>query len=520
MRQWRKAMGTQSTITAIKVQGLLAPCVLIVAAACSGGGPANTLCVPAGGKSVASNLALSPTTPRSTSMSATGTGFIDIETKDASGEAKQKRCTMTLRPIDDSNTSVRVWTAGHCAYDPHTEEFKNSKYTLKVFYKNGYFSVPVQFEGFESLAKIADFAANPIISSKLPDLKSRLRGAMPSSAPEVCLKHEATFKEQLGSSAKNVACFSRDEMRGLKASLTPDEKVKPYLVSVLDELRDQESSVMSSLDQNLKRTLYAYQLSHTSEQRRIADLRSLAYILSEGYCSASENDRMSAKSEESDKNTPDVFEACGIRAIARSVLESALPNEFPIIQSVLEDTTTPLHDLRKKTMGCNGIDVNNIASVSDLTKLTPCDMGELSKSIWKKYVDRGPTFSGAEENASKFGLSGLNYYGFYTNTIEARRPPVARLFSLNATVVSNFEYAMRPESKDHDDDVFLINYDKNSQSINPVKGASGSILSIFGSIPAALLSTVDGEATSGGAGITPLPEISDDDVPPASNAGC
>jgi hypothetical protein len=68
--------------------------------------------------------------------------------------------------------------------------------------------------------------------------------------------------------------------------------------------------------------------------------------------------------------------------------------------------------------------------------------------------------------------------------------------------------------------VFLINYDKSRQGINPVKGASGSILSIFGSIPAALLSTVDGEPTSGGAGVTPLPEIDDDDTLPASNAGC
>jgi hypothetical protein len=99
--------------------------------------------------------------------------------------------------------------------------------------------------------------------------------------------------------------------------------------------------------------------------------------------------------------------------------------------------------------------------------------------------------------------------------------PRAARFSLNGTVVSDFEYAERLDSgKSLNHDVFLVNYDAGAQGINPVKGASGSILSIFGSIPAALLSTVDGEATSGGAGVTPLPEISDDDVQPTSNAGC
>lgn len=502
---------------------LLSPCVIALATGCSRGGNANTLCTSGGGTTVSSNLVLS-NSPPSPASGATGTGFLDIETKDESGRPKQKRCTMTLRPIDSSNTSVRVWTAGHCAYDPHTEEFKNSIYTLRIFFRNGYFSVPVQFEGFESLAKFARFINGPMIRAALPDLDQRIGTAMPSATHEACKEQETGFRANLGSKAKNIACFGRNEMRGLKATLSPDEKAMPLVASVLDEVRSQENRVMSFLGAELKKTLDAYLLAHSTEQRRIGELRSLAYLASERFCSATEAERLSVKSDEKDAASPDPATLC-TSLIRNSVLAetkaSLAAEDFTIIQDVIEDTTSPLSALRKRTVGSNNIDSKNISTLSDLSSLTPCDMGSLGESFWKKYVDMGPNFSGAQENTTQFGLSAANYFGFSTNSIEANRPPVARLFPLNSSVVSDFEYAARLGSgAERRNDLFLINYDKNSQKINPVKGASGSILSIFGSIPVALLSTVDGEPTSGGAGVTPLPEISDEDLPPASNVGC
>jgi hypothetical protein len=495
---------------------LCAPLLLVVAAACSSGSQSNTLCVPTSGTTVASNLAmnLSPAQPQ---LTANGTGFIDIETKDDAGTPQRKRCTMTLRPADESNTSVRVWTAGHCAYDPQTVEFKNSTYTLKVFYKNGYFSVPVEFDGFASLSKFADFVNGSLVRAAVPDLDRHLGSAMPSAADDRCVKQEEKFRVQLGTSAKNIACFSRNEMRGLKAQLRPTENVKVLLKTVLDELRIQESAVMSGLDGDLKKRLNAYLTAHMTEQRRVSDLRSVAYLLNKQFCNATPDARPAG-----DNGNVDIATGCNFRASALSQLETGLSKQdFSVIKAVVDDETTPLQELRNKTMGCNYVSVENITSVTDLSALTPCDMGNLSDTFWKKYVDQGPTFTGAQESTTTFGLSDVNYFGFFTNSIKAGKSSTAKLFSLNGSVVSDFEYAMRLDSGAKlNHNVFLINYDKNKQGIDPVKGASGSILSIFGSIPAALLSTVDGEATSGGAGVTPLPEITDDDALPPSNAGC
>ncbi len=501
-----------------KARALCAPVLLVVAVACSSGSQSNTLCLPASGATVASNLALnlSPAQPQ---LSANGTGFIDIETKDAAGTPQQKRCTMTLRPVDKSNTSVRVWTAGHCAYDPQTIEFRNSKYTLRVFYKKGYFSVPVEFDGFASLSKFAEFLDGSLVKSAVPDLDRHLGSAMPSAADDVCSEQESKFRERLGSAAKNIACFSRNEMRGLKAQLRPSENVKVLLKTVLDETRAQESAVMSSLDENLKKQINAYLMAHMTELRRVSDLRSVSYFLNKQFCDASPDSRPPA-----DDGTKDNDSGCSdfIRATALQQIEAGLAAEdFAVIKTVVEDETTPLPELRKKTLGCNFVDIDNITSVTDLSALTPCDMGDLSKSFWRKYVDRGPVLTDAQKSSSTFGPLGAHYFGFFTNSIKAGKSSTAKLFSLNGSVVSDFEYASRLESRSRlSSNLFLINYDKKAQGIDPVKGASGSILSIFGSIPAALLSTVDGEATSGGAGVTPLPEITDDDALPASNAGC
>ena len=59
--------------------------------------------------------------------------------------------------------------------------------------------------------------------------------------------------------------------------------------------------------------------------------------------------------------------------------------------------------------------------------------------------------------------------------------------------------------------VYLFSF---SHQVNPfqfTKGDSGSLLNIFGGYPIAALSTVDGEPTSGGSGLTPLPEPRDDE---------
>lgn len=52
----------------------------------------------------------------------------------------------------------------------------------------------------------------------------------------------------------------------------------------------------------------------------------------------------------------------------------------------------------------------------------------------------------------------------------------------------------------------MFDYDPAKNYFKFEKGDSGTELNIFAGFPVAVLSTIDGEPTSGGASITPLPE--------------
>jgi hypothetical protein len=439
---------------------------------------------------------------------------------------------------------VRIWTAGHCSYNPQTAEFRNSKFTLQVYLDGGYFSVPAVLNDGETMAnfsKVFDqYLNNPLVSVAVPSeyldqLKGQISNALPNSTSQVCLDEEVKFRSQLGSKAKNVACFNRNEMRGLKSTITVDAKTAPLLKKVLATLRDQENQVMGKFDFAFKKIINSYIIAHSSEQRRLADLRSISYLINKKYCSTP-----SAERPKDETGREESGYACMMRdtdglllktlklpSIVDELQKNLPPADFAIAKDIFDDETTDLVTLRKATRGCSDVSINNLSIDQDLEKLTPCDMGNISNSFWKKFVDVGPQIDSSILSPGIFGLNLGSYFGFFTNSIPtsgsaASSPSRAKLFSLNTSSVLNFEYSGRLATKEEkQSNVFLINYDASKQQINPVKGASGSILSVFGLIPVGLLSTVDGQATSGGAGVTPLPQVGDEeDSEVRSNAGC
>lgn len=70
--------------------------------------------------------------------------------------------------------------------------------------------------------------------------------------------------------------------------------------------------------------------------------------------------------------------------------------------------------------------------------------------------------------------------------------------------------SLSPESLNPE--VMMLNFENLKNGVGLLKTDSGSILSIFGFLPVGTLTTVDGEATSGGASITPLPAVPPEDV--------
>jgi len=463
------------------------------------------------------NLSLQSTDVNSV-QAAFGTGFIDITSTNSANSAVSKRCTMSLRPLDKSENRVRIWTAGHCFYDPQTVEFRNSKYSLSIFLDGGYFTVPLTIDGFQEFANFSKYFDTLLNNPLLPvpeNFTQVISNALPRATTQVCVDEESKFRTALGGKTKNIACFSRNEMRGLTGILTTNSSTVPLLKRVLTALRDRENAVLSRLDVETKKIFDAYVMSHGWEARRVSDLRSVSYLINKQFCSATPEERPASDAIGA---PPDSAVACVLRTIILAELQKILSaKDFQIINLIAEDETTPLVELRKKTMGCNQILVDGrVPDGYDLSQATPCDMGDFSVLTWRRYIDRGPRLTPENTSDSIFGLNSSSYYGFYTNTIPTalnRGSQKAMLFPLNPSTVLDFEYVARLESghAKKDLDAFLINYDASKDGINPVKGASGSILSAYGIFPMGLLSTVDGEATSGGASITPLPQVGEED---------
>jgi hypothetical protein len=483
--------------------------------------------------SAASGLNLSSDGSELTSAQpAVGIGFIDIKTTNASNKALSKRCTFSLRPLGQADDTARIWTAGHCFYDPQTAEFRNSQYTLSVFLDGGYFTLPLTIDGFKEFAALSKYLDgllnNPLFP--LPDnFRGMIASALPRATSEVCESEDKTYRAELGSKAKNIACFSRNELRGLVVRFAPDSKTGPLLSKVLGVLRQREEAVMSKLPAEKKRLFEAYVTSHSWEQRRISDLRSISYLLNSQFCSAAADDR---PAPEDPSAAADSAAACAFRSLLIGEFKKLLPaSDFSVVSDIFEDSTTPLAELRKKSIGCSRVvDGDYVSADVDLTKMTPCDMNDLSLQTWRTFIDKGPRIPAELGSNAVFGLNKETYYGFYTNVIPTAASGGAAkavLFPLNSKTVLNFEYLTRlDERAKKNSDTFLINYDAKLQQINPVKGASGSIVSAYGVIPMGLLSTVDGEATSGGASITPLPQVGSEDSvqEPVSqspnNSGC
>lgn len=462
---------------------------------------------------------------------AVGTGFIDISAKDATGKTVTRRCTMSIRPVDassSSNDTLRVWTAGHCAFQPYQTEFETSKYTLQVYHKGGYFSIPAEIEGFKEFATFSK-AVVPFLSYMTEDLKTQIFSAMPALNTKPCLGDEGTFKASLGGRARNIACFTRGELRGLKTKVTLDSTTSAYMNEIMTTIRSREANVMKEFTPDFKAVVQAFQASHFSEVRRRADLRSFALTFNQKYCDAANAAVAGGTGTAAlldGATAADAKKICDMRVFTLGALSSALPtDDFALISSVANDSTSTLDAIFKKTRGCNGTSDETIGAGVDISAFTPCDFGNVQTTFWRKWVDQGNVAVQrfVFQNPSNFGLNQDTYFSFSTNSFpsaEARAKSIggqAKRIPLNGSTILDF--GLEVNKTDHY--TFFVNYDAAEGKLNPQPGDSGSILSIFGVIPAALLSTVDGKATSGGASLTPLPSVDSEEVSAkTAKSGC
>lgn len=483
-----------------------------------------------------SNLDLASNLASVSGDAGVGTGYLDISTKSETGVAEGRRCTMHVRPIEGTDSVVRIWTAGHCFFDPQTPKFRNSTYKAQIYYNGGYFSAGVVLDGMAELATFSQGFATalnlPGLDTALPDIKGAVFSALPSQTGQICLDNESAFVTNKISSGnrKMVACFARSELRGFRTTLTLDSTTKPYMTEVLKILRAREKDAFAKMDAKTALQIKSYIDIHFAERRRTTDLRSLAFSLNKQICEIFKTNPTSpllaGLPTGSCQTVPLISATSTIRdlVIAKFKDPTTVPaTDNKMMEVYYDDGTTSLDVLKTKTAGCNTMNIDSLPANNDL--MTPCDMTFVADKLWQKWVDSGaqPVVSGTLFDANLFGFNPDSYFALHTNAAQTALQKSsglrgkARILPLNNSTVLNFGTAVSGSSNN----IMHINLDSAAQSLFPTKGDSGSMLSIFGYFPVGLLSTVDGERTSGGASVTPLPEVgSEDETTINSASGC
>lgn len=431
-----------------------------------------------------------------------GVGYIDIETTSSSGQKMSRRCSMKVQPETDNNSRVHVFTAVHCLFAVKSEEFKNSKYTLQVFHNGGYFPMSVNFDGILQLNRLAQSFESYL--ALLPAEQYRWNFTMSENSINFCVNKTKEYELHLGGSKKNIACFGKNELRVLSGTITP----KPQHSKIVEKIFNSQRSHFAMVDSQLtaqERYMLKLRTKNALLQNVIPFyLEQIGFWLSEKNCTTAP-----AQLPVGPNGLAETQALCPFRDQIINDLRSRFPEEFKVISPILEKPVADLDELKalhSSIFSCN------IRSEADLDRYvgeikTACDHENLSRYFWRRWVSGGTSPTSVINNPlwGLFGLNNESYFGLsYNQKVETSLAPKAAVAALTSSIGSLSPASFNPE-------VIMLNFENGKSEINLVKTDSGSILSVFGFLPVGTLSTLDGEATSGGASVTPLPEVPPED---------
>jgi hypothetical protein len=447
-----------------------------------------------------------------------GAGYIDSVIENG-GVRKELRCTMHVEPESDDNSTVRVWTAGHCSFDPMEPDYLNAKITLKIYQDGSYYTVPVKLEYKQNIAKLAQFVkVLPAFSgNSLPPeaLDAYVNiSIFPKQRPEICQRLTDTYKLELGSAAKDILCFGEGELNSGLAVVQADEKTRTRLARTLSEVRLQRAAIFDRLPELWKRLFKLYLDAHKDTVRGDAWLRMIGYYLNEQFCKADLATRPIPNSVPRDFN---LFCNSTYRPLIIGRFQSILPPaEFANMSRVINDNTTPLSELFALNAQTQTTEPEDYVLPAQQT--SDGTFAHLAKRIFERWTSGGINQLRQLnlENSGVFGFNEQSLFNFVANKASSTsgsgsiRP---QFFGLgNLVDKEDAEFGKRE---------VLVNYDGSERAFGLEKGDSGSMLTIFGGLPLGVLSTVNGEPTSGGASVTPLPEpVDENSGDKKSTGGC
>ncbi|MEY3902266.1 MAG: hypothetical protein RL189_1572 [Pseudomonadota bacterium] len=427
-------------------------------------------------------------------------GYFDTEWEDASGR-KQKRCVMSVLPEVDGGLKVRIMTAGHCLPSLSRGEDKLVAVRMQVYHKGGFIPLAVEIPSLQKILLSGDLIQKHLIP--LVGSTSQLGLWLPEYATSNCEKWTTLFKKDAPAGYK-TACFSRQDFRIVDALIVEGDakRLAQYNTALLD-LNRVAGKAASEAPVSLKSGLESLWRAHNLDEMRRRNLRAFAFLSNIQYCA---DGVVSADPETGEADTKALCQLnSGVREKFFDFATGSA--EYEQLKSIRTDAATPLSVLRERYLGCKRT-VNSIPN-----EFTACQSGTLARVFFDKWIRDGEQSFSELSETEKRGLTFADFFKIVA--------PDKEIGSLGEVVVRKLEgnNARNSLKSTLFSGGFLFDYDSSVHKFAFEKGDSGTALNVFSGFPVAVLSTVDGEPTSGGASITPLPEP-DEDAPAQSVNSC
>ncbi|MFZ9521082.1 MAG: hypothetical protein ACO3A4_11460 [Silvanigrellaceae bacterium] len=441
-----------------------------------------------------------------------GLGYLDITTDVGTGP-QGRRCTMSVAPIPGQADFVRVTTAAHCGWPAESDEFAKSKYSLHIYYNGGYFPAVAQMKGQNDWHVFAK-KVSPYVGVLPVELTRKFVQASTDVNKTNCVNLSQNIRTTTDPSF-DILCLSDGEERPLVAKIEVDSKYREILDRILEVVSNRKKSILDNLPPREK-LIFSTDV-RTPYERVPGFLQDLGFQMNPFFCAAPVAELPPGRS-----GLPMSQALCGVRDAMIAMFKADLPQLWPAVQVVVDKPFASNEEMRtfhRDNIACTFKSLDEIDPANSNFLRTNCDEDMIGWYIWKEWVRNGLTNLATLQvnDKSKVGFTPETFFSLFTNSVGSREAAESndtskarpRLFSISPVNGSfTLDNAM----------AFLLNPVQSDIWVS--KKDSGSLFSIFGVIPVGVLSSYNGEPTSGGASILPLPVVNDGEESKTPLTGC
>lgn len=440
-----------------------------------------------------------------------GFGYIDIESIQSTGEKLGRRCTMLLRPAGSDPSMAVVSTAAHCLFEPDSVEHQNARYTLQVYDRGGYFPVIAESEQLNNIGLFARSFSHfvPLMPKKVRD---RWNNKFTEDMLSSCETATSQFNSQESQKGRSIACFAKNEASSFTVRMKPRGKDAARLASILADRKKQEEDILSRLPE-LERKFVQMRISASQmETKWNHNSKNIAYLFNPTHCSTPKDQLPRAAD-----GSVETQVLCKHKDVIVPIAKKEFGELYRKYQPILESNFASLEELKNlhsELFLCRFETLEEIVSKGITELKNVCEVEQFGRAIWDRWVSGGPEMLSKSINMPNqgFGFSKGQIFSLSTHGYKSSEElKASKVVSAKPKVFGLLSSDVRVSDKSLNTTAFMFSFDPNKSQLFLKKGDSGSTLNLFGLIPMASLTMLDGEPTSGGTAVLPLPPIVDDE---------